>query len=119
MAAGSCAARAMIRSRKPGANRSSWFSIAAVMSTVEPFGTWQYAHSTCRPDGARDGSAAPGCTASTYGRSGWRPAATAASAAVISSSVPPRCTVAAAATAGSRHGTGPSSAQSSLNAPGP
>ena len=60
----------MIRSRKPGANRSTWFSIASVMSTGEPFGTWQYAHSTCPPAGARDGSAAQGWTASTYGRSG-------------------------------------------------
>src|SRR5580704_11511202 len=55
MAAGLWTARAMTRSRKPGANRSTWFSIAAVMSTVEPLGRWQYAHSTCRPAGALDG----------------------------------------------------------------
>jgi hypothetical protein len=31
----------MIRSRKPGAKRSIWASIASVMSTRDPFGTWQ------------------------------------------------------------------------------
>ena len=64
------------------------------MSTVEPGGTWQYAQAVALPAGARDGSHAAYWTNSTYGRSGWRPAATSASLAAISSSVPPRWTVA-------------------------
>jgi hypothetical protein len=40
-AAGPDVARARMRSRKPGANRSTCASIRSVMSTVEPFGTWQ------------------------------------------------------------------------------
>jgi hypothetical protein len=76
------------------------------MSTVDPLGTWQYAHNVCRPSGARVWSNKLGWATSTYGRSGCSPRATAASAAAISSKVPPRCTVAAVAVAGSRHGTG-------------
>ena len=41
MATVSCTARARMTSLKPGANRSIWSSIAVVMSTVEPLGTWQ------------------------------------------------------------------------------
>ena len=41
MAAVSCATRARITSLNPGAYRSIWSSIAVVLSTVEPFGTWQ------------------------------------------------------------------------------
>ena len=59
-AAGPITCRPSTRSRKPGANRSIWRSMASVMSTSEPFGTWQYAHSVCLPSGARDGSAAGG-----------------------------------------------------------
>ena len=40
----------------PGANRSIWPRIGRVMSTVEPFGTWQYAQTVCLPAGARVGS---------------------------------------------------------------
>ena len=76
------------------------------MSTSDPCGTWQYAHSVWRPAGARVGSHAVAWAASTNGRSGWPPRATEASAAAISSNVPPRWTVPALATAGSRHGTG-------------
>ena len=64
----------------------------------------------------RTGSAG---TTSTNGRSGCSPRHTAASAAAISSSVPPTCTVDASRQRGSRHGIGPSSAQSSLNDAGP
>ena len=35
------ARRARMVSRKPGAKRSIWFSMAAVRSTMEPEGTWQ------------------------------------------------------------------------------
>ena len=43
--------RARMRSRKPGANRSTCASIRPVMSTGEPDGTWQYAHRVCWPAG--------------------------------------------------------------------
>ena len=33
--------RARMRPRKPGAKRSTWDSMASVMSAVEPLGTWQ------------------------------------------------------------------------------
>ena len=59
----------------------------------------------CR-HGARLGSATVGWTHSTNGRAGCRPFATSRSPAAISSRVPPRCTVPASATCGSRHGTG-------------
>jgi hypothetical protein len=39
--AGPVATEARIRSRNPGANRSTWLTILSVASTVEPFGTWQ------------------------------------------------------------------------------
>ncbi len=115
----SIADRASTSRENPGAKRSTCASIAAVMSRVEPCGTWQYAHPVCRPAGARDGSHPVACTSSTNGRSGCSPRATAASLATISSSVPPRCTVPARATSGAAHGIGPSSAQSSLKTPGP
>ena len=60
-----------------------------------------------------------GWTSSTNGRSATRPRWTASSAAATSRIVPPRWTVPARAVCGSRHGIGPSSAQSSLNTPGP
>ena len=59
------------------------------------------------------------CTISTKGRSGCWPRHMAPSAAAISRMVPPTCTVLASRQRGSLHGTGPSSAQSSLNTPGP
>ena len=42
-------------SPKPGANRSSWASIAvtAASVSVDPFGTCVYAHNVCLPAGAR------------------------------------------------------------------
>ena len=57
------------------------------------------------PSGARVWSQAAYWTNRTYGLSGWRPAATSASAAATSSSVPPRWTVAArrGALRGPRH----------------
>src|SRR5215468_256503 len=51
MSAGPSAERARIRSRKPGAKRSTCVSIRSVMSTAEPFGTWLYAQAVCRPSG--------------------------------------------------------------------
>ena len=111
--------RASTRSRKPGAKRSIWASIRADMSTVDPDGTWQYPHSTCPPAGARPGSATPGWATRQYGRSGCRPAATSASLAATSASVPPRCTVTVSRQAGAAHGTGPARAQSTLHTPGP
>ena len=63
-----------MRSRKPGANRSTWRVTSSVGSRVDPAGTWMYAHSTCLPSGARVGSSTDGCTASTYGRSVHRAA---------------------------------------------
>ena len=56
-------------SPNPGAKRSICRSIASVMSTVEPLGTWQYAHAVCRPSGAREGSNIVGCASRTNGRS--------------------------------------------------
>ena len=76
------------------------------MSTVEPFGTWQYAHSVCRPAGARR-AVEQARLGDEHERALRVPAAaTVASAAAISSNVPPTCTVAADDVAGSRHGTG-------------
>ena len=46
------------------------------MSTSEPAGTWQYAQAVVLPSGARVGSHGAYWTNRTYGRSGWRPAAT-------------------------------------------
>ncbi len=60
-----------------------------------------------------------GCTTSTNGRSGCRPCCTSSSAAATCAKVPPRCTVALRAQSAARHGIGPSSAQSTLNTPGP
>ena len=36
-----------MRSRNPGANRSTWRVTSSVGSSVESAGTWMYAHSTC------------------------------------------------------------------------
>ena len=44
------------------------------MSTVEPFGTWQYAQAVCCPAGARVGSKRLCWASSTYGRSAISPA---------------------------------------------
>ena len=79
IAAGPCVDRARIRSRNPGANRSTCASIRSVMSTSDPAGTWQYAHAVVLPAGARDVSHGAYWTNRTYGRSGCRPAATSAS----------------------------------------
>ena len=77
----------------PGAKRSTCASIAAVMSVVDPLGTWQYAQATCLPAGARVGSASVGWTSRTKGRSAMRPRPTASSEAATSRYVPPRWTV--------------------------
>ncbi len=119
MSAGPMPLRARTRSRKPGANRSIWRSTASDTSSADPFGTWVYAQSTCFPAGARERSATVGCTASTYGCRGWRPAWTSASACAISVRVPPTWIVPARRTSGWVHGTGPSRAQSILNTPAP
>src|SRR5580692_10717025 len=91
----------------------------ADMSTSEPRGTWQYPHSVCCPAGARLGSTTPAWAIRQNGRSGWRPAATSASDAATSANVPPTCTVPASRQAGACQGTGPLSAQSTLQTPGP
>ena len=108
-----------MRSRKPGANRSTCASIRPDASAGLPDGTWQYAHRVCWPAGARVGSATPGWTTRQYGRSGRRPAFTSASLRATSASVPPRWTVPASRHAAAVHGTGPLSAQSTLHTPGP
>jgi hypothetical protein len=82
----------------------------SVMSSVDPFGTWQYAQSVCFPVGARDGSKRLCCATRTNGRSGCRPRHTADSDAEMSSNEPPRWTVPARKHSAARHGTGPSSA---------
>ena len=90
------------------------------MSTVEPFGTWQYAQAVCLPLGR-----ARRVEEALLGEEHVRPlgdrrlATAPRSDAAISSSVPPRWTVAARAHSAARQGIGPSSAQSSLNTPGP
>ena len=43
--------------------------LAALMSTADPCGTWQYAQATCLPSGARVGSAIVGWTRMAKGRS--------------------------------------------------
>ena len=85
----------MIQSRNPGAKRSTWLSIRSVMSSAEPFGTWQYAHAVCLPSGARLGSKRLGCARRTYGRSLTAPRHGSRSDAEISSSA--ASTLAAAA----------------------
>ncbi len=114
MAAGGITLRAKIRARKPGAKRSTWSSMACVISAVEPCATWQYAHAVCFPAGARRRLNNVCCTSKTNGRPVWLP-----SHSAISSIVPPRCTVAARAHSFALHGMGASSAQSNLKAPGP
>ena len=99
-------------------NRSSCASSAASASPAKPFGTWQYAHAVCLPAGARDGSKSVCCATSTYGRAAASPRQTAASAAAISSSVPPRRTVPRARTPPRATGSG-RRARSPPNAPGP
>ena len=89
------------------------------MSTVEPDGTWQYPHSVCCPSGALLGSTTPGCATRQNGCSGCLPAATSDSLRATSANVPPRCTVPASRQAGACQGTGPLSAQSTLQTPGP
>ena len=73
----------------------------------------------CRPAGALWPSTTHGCVTRQYGRSGCRPAFTSASPRAISSKVPPTCTVTASRQPSASHGTGPLSAQSTLQTPGP
>ena len=68
--------------------------------------------------GAREGSATDCWPRSMNGRSA-RPPATGASAASVSSSPPPTCTVPASRASGAFHGIGPSSAQSTFRVDGP
>ena len=56
-----------MRSRNPGAKRSTCASMRSVMSSAEPFGTWQYAQPVCRPAGARVASNRLGCATRTNG----------------------------------------------------
>lgn len=65
MSAQFMARRARTRLRKPGAKRSICTSMASVISTVEPCGTWQYAQAICFPGGARVGSNNVGCARRT------------------------------------------------------
>src|SRR5439155_43814 len=113
--AGPIACRPRISSRKPGAKRSTCASIRSVMSSDEPFGTWQYAQAACLPSGTRDGSKRLVCASSTKGLPTGRPLQAPHSEAEISSNDPPRCTVPARAHSAARQGTGPSNAQSTLN----
>ena len=89
------------------------------MSTEEPGGTWQYPQSVCCPAGALVGSTTPGCATRQKGRSGCRPAFTSVSLRATSSKEPPTCTVPASRQAAACQGTGPLSAQSTLQTPGP
>jgi hypothetical protein len=73
----------------------------------------------CPPSGARVGSTTVGWTASTYGLSVSRPAAGAASPAMVSSSVPATWMVPDRRTSGLVQGTGSESTQSTLKTPGP
>ena len=110
---------ARIRSRNPGAKRSTCAVMSSVGSRSEPFGTWMYAQSTALPSGALVGSKSEGWTASTYGRSDTWPTATAFSLFHTSSLVPATCTVGALRTCSFAHGTGPSSAKSTFAAAAP
>ncbi len=71
------------------------------------------------PPGARVGSTTHGWATSTKGCSACRPAWTAASARATSSNVPPTWTVTVRRQASAPQGTGPSSAQSTLQVPAP
>jgi hypothetical protein len=71
--AGAVTVLARTRSRKPGANRSIWPSIAAVMSPGQEFGTWAYTQNTWDPAGARDGSNRLGWEVMRNGGSGAIP----------------------------------------------
>src|SRR5262249_40696260 len=93
--------------------------ILADMSTGEPGGTWQYPQSVCWPAGALVRSTTPGCATRQKGRSGCLPAFTSASLRATSSKVPPPCTVQVSRQAAACQGTGPLSAQSTLQTPGP
>ena len=73
----------------------------------------------CLPAGARVGSTTHGWATSTKGCSACRPAWTAASARATSSNVPPTWTVTVRRQASAPQGTGPSSAQSTLQVPAP
>src|SRR6478752_977807 len=109
----------MIRSRNPGANRSIWAMIASVASPENPFGTWAYVHTGCTLPTERCGSARYCCPTNTNGRSGMRPAWISRSVAASSVKLPTTCTVPARRAAGLIHGTPPSTAKSTLKAPGP
>ena len=88
------------------------------MSTAEPFGTWHVGpQRVCVPAGARVGSNRLCCATSTNGRSG-PPAPDLRLGRDDLRQRPPTCTVAARGTR-PRAGTGPASAQSTLNDPGP
>ena len=107
-----------MRSRKPGAKRSIWRSIASVMSRVEPDG-----HVAVGPADVLALRRAARVADRRLGEQhvgplGVAAGVAAASLAAISSNVPPTCTVPARAQSGAVHGIGPSSAQSSLKTPG-
>ena len=70
------------------------------------------------PAGDRVGSVVVICPASRNGRAGTAPACTWPRDSVISSTESATCTVPGATTGVPRHGTGPSSAQSTLTVPG-
>jgi hypothetical protein len=73
----------------------------------------------CFPAGARVGSRTHGWVTRQKGRSGWRPAATSASLRATSANVPADVERHGLPTRSACQGTGPSSAQSTLQTPGP
>src|SRR5579872_5378936 len=110
---------AKIKSPKPGAKRSTCFSMALVISTVDPPGTWQYAQPVCFPLGALDESNRLCCASKTKGFSGYTPSQHCCSEAAISDSVLPIWTVPARRHSLAENGIGPSNAQSTLKTPIP
>src|SRR5215217_3049028 len=90
---------------------------------VEGRAVWDVAvgpdQTVCLPSGARVWSKRLCWASSIKNLSGCSPRATAASPAEISSSVAPRWTVPARRHSSASQGIGPSSAKSTLNAPGP
>ena len=89
------------------------------MSTSEPAGTWQYAQAVVLPAGAREGSHGAYWTNRTYGRSGMPARGDVRLGRRDLVERAAEVDRAGAARPVGRPRDGPSSAQSSLNTPGP
>ena len=108
IAAGTIVCRPTMRSRKPGANRSTWASMRSVMSTLGAVRDVAVRPGRLRcPPGRGVGSNGVCCANSTYGRSGWPPCCTVCSASAISAASRRGAPSRHRARAGLVHGIGP------------